>query len=218
MTRDCFSSADFRRGLHILATGNPEEWCDFHDIEHPVGNLNAVLLEAVSAQSPHLHRQSLDVAWFGTFHLQTLDVELQELFRSFSSICSRLASGAAKEWADFAVTGEFGANIRAIGRAEKRLVVCAARLLLQHSAPDSTSHLEAAARAVERNAAATDALRQLLRLPRFRTNEHRAGELMEGSWRWRASHLTLACAAVPMVAYLGGLLLMRARSCRSVGS
>jgi len=215
--RDCFSSAEFRRGLQILAAGNPEEWWDFQDIEHPVGNLNAALLEAVSAQCPHLPRHSLDIVCFGTVHLQTDDVELEELFRNFSSICSRLASRAAQEWADFPVTGDFGVNIRAIGRAEKRLVVCAARLLLQHSGQDDAGHLEAAARAVERNAAATKALRQLMR-PQFRGDGCLAGEGSEGSWSWRASRFTLACAAVSTVACIGVLLRTRAGSWRLVGS
>ncbi|CAK0809621.1 unnamed protein product [Prorocentrum cordatum] len=167
--RGCAMLASRNPGLGqlVFPTGNPEEWWDFQDIEHPVGNLNAALLEAVSAQCPHLPRHSLDIVCFGTVHLQTDDVELEELFRNFSSICSRLASRAAQEWADFPVTGDFGVNIRAIGRAEKRLVVCAARLLLQHSGQDDAGHLEAAARAVERNAAATKALRQLMR-PQFR--------------------------------------------------
>mmetsp|Transcript_3757 Transcript_3757/g.7976 ORF Transcript_3757/g.7976 Transcript_3757/m.7976 type:complete len:221 (-) Transcript_3757:200-862(-) len=167
-----FTLDDFRRGLELLAAESPEDWWGgFHDIDHPVGNLNASLCDAISALPDALDAPSilmLEVRGFGELRLQTPEIELRELFRAFSAIYAAKGETAELEWANLAITGEaeLGPSIRMLGRAEKRLVVSAARTLLHIDAkppiPGEPERLERPGVAFAANPVAISAMRQFV--------------------------------------------------------
>ena len=69
-----FTLDDFRQGLELLAAESPEVWWGgFYDIDHPVGNLNASLCDAISVLEESLDAPSilmLEVRGFGDLRLQ----------------------------------------------------------------------------------------------------------------------------------------------------
>jgi hypothetical protein len=142
-------------GLTALTLQNPERWWDLTVVgSHPIGNLNLCLLKAVSLlpkdDEQPLSIPDLKVPGVGTLSIKNGgDVELRELFRSFSTLYSQIGGLSEIEWVKWGSyycgceeqttlnlgewISDFGPNIGIIGRAEKRMVVASARLLLSHS-------------------------------------------------------------------------------------
>jgi len=144
--------------LHLSTVANPELWWEVHG-DHPVGNLNMSLCRAVtaSAEEGAAYGPAVEVDGIGTMTLKGGGVELQELFRSFARLYSESGQAAGKEWQLWeddgrpdlgAFVGTTGGNIAIIGRAEKRLVVAAARFILDNDlVANATSMMNAVAMA-----------------------------------------------------------------------
>jgi hypothetical protein len=157
------SLADFRQGLQVVSISNPEEWWDFQDLHHPVGNLNISLLQACSCNGLHeeVPLLSMDVEGVGELQLRSSSVELVELFKVFEAIYASQMEETRCEWKQFATTQQFGPAIQMVGRAEKRLVVVAARKLLgEDMSPEA---FKAVWLSFKENTIAVQALRQLSR-------------------------------------------------------
>ncbi|GMI15713.1 hypothetical protein TrLO_g14060 [Triparma laevis f. longispina] len=140
---------DVIAGLKTIKRLNPEQWWDLVGLPHPVGNLNMCLLQAVSQifekDEDAKELESLEVPDVGTLSLTTANKELESLYNSFLFLWDEFSKGAELEWKAWAENEKEGGGkwsdlatfvstdgkcIAVIGRAEKRLVVAAARLLV----------------------------------------------------------------------------------------